>query len=455
VERVSQVLTEHKLSERDLAICRAFSYKLQSHTTDRNFAKTPHAFHTTPRLPKIGAIRSRIATLSGLEPEIYHACINSCVAYTGTLESRTTCPFCTEKRLNTDGRPRQKFVYIPLIPRLQAFAMNQRVSQLMQYRHEFTTGSDETCSKPGVVKDVFDGELYKELCHENVVVGDETLSHRYFDDRRDVALGLSTDGFGPFKRHKHTCWPLIVFNYNLPPDIRFQMENILSLGVIPGPKKPKDPNSFLWPFVREMLRLAIGVVSFDILSREMFRLCSYLIEVFGDIPAISMIMRIIGHNGYSPCRMCKILGLRVPGSSSTTHYVPLERSRHPDAAASGSYDPRNLPLRSHDEMLEQAKHAEAAPTEAEATRRSRSTGIKGTSILFHLHSLRFPRSFPYDFMHLFWENLMKNLIKLWTSDFKGMDSGVEEYELEASVWSAVGEATASSGATIPSCYGAR
>ncbi|THU93897.1 hypothetical protein K435DRAFT_820122 [Dendrothele bispora CBS 962.96] len=58
-------------------------------------------------------------------------------------------------------------------------------------------------------------------------------------------------------------------------------------------------------------------------------------------------------------------------------------------------------------------------------------------------------------MHLFWENLMKNLIKLWTSEFKGMDSGSGEYELEKTVWTAIGEATASSGATIPSCYGAR
>ncbi|THU79781.1 hypothetical protein K435DRAFT_568293, partial [Dendrothele bispora CBS 962.96] len=192
------------LSEQDLAVCRAFSYKLQSHTTDKNFAKLPHAFPSTSPLPKLHKIRSRIATLSGLEPEIYHACINSCVAYTGTLEARSTCPLCGEKRLNANGQPRQTFVYIPLIPRLQAFAMNQRVAQLMQYRHHFTTGTDETCSKPGVVKDVFDGKLYRELCHENVVVGDETLPHRYFDDRRDVALGLSTDGFSPFKRRKHT-----------------------------------------------------------------------------------------------------------------------------------------------------------------------------------------------------------------------------------------------------------
>jgi len=38
---------------------------------------------------------------------------------------------------------------------------------------------------------------------------------------------------------------LIIFNYNLPPDVRFHINNILALGVIPGPKKPIDADSFL------------------------------------------------------------------------------------------------------------------------------------------------------------------------------------------------------------------
>jgi hypothetical protein len=55
-----------------------------------------------------------------------------------------------------------------------------------------------------------------------------------------------------------------------------------------------------------------GVQAFDALSGKMFLLRGYLILVFGDIPAVSMIMRMSGHNGFSPCRMCKILGVHVP-----------------------------------------------------------------------------------------------------------------------------------------------
>ncbi|PBK79794.1 hypothetical protein ARMGADRAFT_1049109 [Armillaria gallica] len=50
-------------------------------------------------------------------------------------------------------------------------------------------------------------------------------------------------------------------------------------------------------------------------------------------------------------------------------------------------------------------------------------------------------------MHLIWENLIKNLILLWTGEFKGLDEGTSCY--------AIGKATAMSGSTIPSAYGSR
>jgi hypothetical protein len=41
---------------------------------------------------------------------------------------------------------------------------------------------------------------------------------------------------------------------------------------------------------------------------------AYLIVIFGDIPAISMIVHMKGHNGISPCHMCKIQGICIPSS---------------------------------------------------------------------------------------------------------------------------------------------
>ena len=144
--------------------------------------------------------------------------------------------------------------------------------------------------KPGVVKDLFDGELYQNLCSQHIVVDGNTLPHKHFEDAQDIALGLSTDGFSPFKCRSSTAWPLILFNYNLPPEICFHLKHILGLGVIPSPKKPINFDSFLWPFICKMLQLAVGVHAYDALSAEFFALHAFLILIFGDILAVSMVM---------------------------------------------------------------------------------------------------------------------------------------------------------------------
>ncbi|KAJ7206884.1 hypothetical protein GGX14DRAFT_535429 [Mycena pura] len=58
-------------------------------------------------------------------------------------------------------------------------------------------------------------------------------------------------------------------------------------------------------------------------------------------------------------------------------------------------------------------------------------------------------------MHLIWENLVKNLTLLWTGEFKGLDSGKEEYELGKAVWEGIASKTSIAGDTIPSAYGSR
>jgi hypothetical protein len=294
---------------------------------------------------------------------------------------------------------------------------------------------------------------------KKVIIDDKEVSHEYFSSPRDIALGLSTDGFAPFKRRKSTAWPLLLFNYNLPPETRFQKGNSISLGAVPGHKKPLDMDSFAWPALVEFLRLQIGVRAYDAQAAELFLLRGYLILVFGDIPAMSMLMRMTGHNGFSPCRMCKILGVRVPGIQATTHYVPLDRSKHPSVRNSQNevarYDPAALPLRTEAEMLHQAQEVQDAPSDAEATRLSKAYGIKGVPALSYLKSLTFPLSFPYDFMHLIWENCIPNLILHWTGEFKGLDDGVEDYQFSKQVWEAIGTGTAAAGSTIPSAFGAR
>lgn len=373
------------------------------------------------------------------------------MCYTGPYALETECRICHTPRYGANGRARKHFTYLPLIPRLKAMTASKAVASKMTYRATVRTPIE------GEISDFVDSKRYKRLCRERVVIDDRTLPHKFFQDGRDVAFGLSTDGFAPFRRRKTTCWPLILFNYNLPPEIRFHFRHIISLGVIPGPKKPSDIDSFLWPLVQEFIDLAAGVTAFDALSESMFVLRAYLILVFGDIPAVSLLMKVKGHNGFSPCRVCKITAVRAPGSdAATTLYVPLDRSRHPqvlsDPTAVRVFDARKLPLRTHKEMLTMAEEVQMARSGAVRERLAKQYGIKGIPILSRLSSLSLSKSFPYGFMHLLWENAIKNLVSLWTGEFKGLEVGSGSYEFEKSVWEAIGAATAAAGSTIPSCY---
>ncbi|KAI9434550.1 hypothetical protein BJY52DRAFT_1231174 [Lactarius psammicola] len=178
-----------------------------------------------------------------------------------------------------------------------------------------------------------------------------------------------------------------------------------------------------------------------------------------DISAISMVMWMKGHNGASSCHMCKIQELHIPDQPGTTLYVPLDHSSYPDIQTDHShehrqkYDPHNLPLCTYDRLLSQAAEVDAANTITAADTLSKEYGIKGTPLLSHAWSLSFPHSFPYNFMHLIWENTIKNLILHWTYDFKGLGQGNEHYELSKVIWEGIGTLTASSGSTTPSAYG--
>ena len=68
-------------------------------------------------------------------------------------------------------------------------------------------------------------------------------------------------------------------------------------------------------------------------------------------------------------------------------------------------------------------------------------GIKDMPLLSALSSLSFPTSFPYNFMHLIWMNLISNLVLLWTGKFKDLDHNGQDYMIIKTVWEAIREAT--------------
>ena len=444
-ERDSQLMRQlgaRTLLEHELAPLRHFAYKVENNLTEKAFNALPRVFrHDQVSSWKVTSSHAQF--LSGFRPVRYDCCPNSCICYTGPYEKKVSCPECKTARFHPNStEPQRYFEYLPIIPRLRALAANPQLAETMRYRTEF-----EGTRNQGRMQDIFDGEMYRSLLNSFVAVAGEKLPFCHFSDSRDIALGLATDGVAIFKKRSKTSWPIVLFNYNLPPEVRFQKENFISVGVIPGPNKPSDLDSFLYPLVQELLQLEIGVKAFDALTKTLFTLHAYLIVVLGDIPAVSLLMRMKGHNGFSPCRMCKITGVRKDPKSP--YYIPLNRN------SSASYDPANLPMRTREGFNNEAKEVQFAINTTTEEDLAKKFGIKGIPLLSSLSALSFPASFPYDFMHLVWENLIPNLISFWTGGFKDLSHSGKGYLLEDKVWKEICSTSALAGNTIPSSFGCR
>jgi hypothetical protein len=196
-------------------------------------------------------VKNKLSKLVNIIPQFIDVCTNSCMAFTGQFANDSSCHYCTTSRYINDDlqkrKPRKVLSYFPLIDRFKIQYNDPTRSQLLRYRHEYVTNENYNNLNIG---DVFDGNLYKEL------VEIEGL----FQNECDIALIGSTDGYQIFRQKTDDCWVIMFINANLPPSERVKKENLLISTIIPGPKQPKNFNSFLQPVFDE-LKLLEGSIN--------------------------------------------------------------------------------------------------------------------------------------------------------------------------------------------------
>lgn len=142
------------------------------------------------------------------------------------------------------------------------------------------------------------------------MVNGEVLPHKYFEFPRDVLLVGLTDGFQLFKRGKATAWPLVYINCNLAPGDRYSVNTVLCAGIIPGPKKPKNFDSFLYVVARDLGTAAAGIPTYDALADESFRLHIYALIKSGDMQAVvAAWLKSKAPGARVPCHTCPIEGI--------------------------------------------------------------------------------------------------------------------------------------------------
>ncbi|QRV83004.1 Transposase family Tnp2 protein [Ceratobasidium sp. AG-Ba] len=256
------------------------------------------------------------------------------------------------------------------------------------------------------------------------------------------------------RRHKgnSTAWPLILVNYNLHASIRNRLENIICVGVIPGPKECKDINSFLAPLIEELEALEAGVEASKVASEvddiqgegANFILHAFLIILFGDIPAVSKLLMLEGHRGKAPCRACLILGTEHRGEAgSVTYYVPLTTPDNLEVLL-----PEELSMRTHDTYLFYYNQLETIQGVGARAQLATDCGLNGRPLFTRLKSIDLSCCAPYELMHLFFENLVPNMISHWKGIFKDVEDDAA-YRVSADDWKIIGEQTAQATRTIP------
>lgn len=126
------------------------------------------------------------------------------------------------------------FIYMPLAPQLRVFLESRpNARELLKYRFCREIPEDAIC-------DVFDGKLHKRLSCEGCIL----------NDPNNFSITAKTDGSPIFESVPNTAWPIQARINELPPEERFNSNNMFVCGIWFGAHEP-NMNVFLAPFVLE------------------------------------------------------------------------------------------------------------------------------------------------------------------------------------------------------------
>ena len=175
-------------------------------------------------LPSTHLCEKTISNIANLKKYSFDICDNHCIAYTGKLSTHYRCHLCGQERGTANQK---KFQIISPRQLLTKRFKSKEFCKLLDYKKQYTSASQR-------ISDVWDSKLIQQLKKEEIVVDGKGLGAYHFKDFRESAIGLATDGIIVFKSQKRSCWPLLLIDYNLPPNVRIKQQFIIHVGVVPG-----------------------------------------------------------------------------------------------------------------------------------------------------------------------------------------------------------------------------
>ncbi|KAJ2936088.1 hypothetical protein H1R20_g1006, partial [Candolleomyces eurysporus] len=183
-------------------------------------------YHDTEIL-SLHKVRQLVEELTGISPVYDDMCIKGCHAFTGPFADKTECDTCGQSRyLPGTANKRKK---------------SKEGSMAMRYRSQ---KMEELIDMEASGADIVYDDIYCGLDLRNI---GQTTGFTATED--DTFVGLSVDGAQLYQDKKSDTWFGIWIVYDYDPATRYKRHHVLPAFIIPGPKKPKNVESYLfWSF---------------------------------------------------------------------------------------------------------------------------------------------------------------------------------------------------------------
>lgn len=263
-------------------------------------------------LPTSTSEIKKFLKIFGFGYDIIHACKNDCILYRKQYEAMSSCPRCGASRWEVDkhsgetknGIPAKVLRYFPIKERFKRMFRSETMSKDLQWH--FSNASED-----GTVRHPVDSLTWAQV---------NARWPLFAAEPRNLRLGISTDGMNPFsiQNTKHSTWPVMLVNYNMPPTMCMKSENIMLTLLIPGPTAPSNNiDVYLAPLIDDLNDLwNEGIKIYDSLSKENFTLKAILLWSISDYPGLGTL---------SGCKVKGKQGCNVCGKDSPSKWLKFSR----------------------------------------------------------------------------------------------------------------------------------
>lgn len=263
---------------------------------------------------------------------------------------------------------------------------------------------------PSFLGDIYDGAVWNN-CFSSTEMN-------FLDSPFCYLLTLNVDWFQPFERDVYALGAIYLTIQNLPRRIRYKPENIILVGIMPGPTEAScNTNSYLGPLVLELQQA--WNTGFVVVSSQNIPLTVRLALscIACDIPASRKVSGFLSHNASLGCHKCfKKFDVRFGQPSDFS-----------------GYDRDNWPLRTgqHHRHLVQEVLKETTKTGISAAESKHGVRYSALLSLPYFDPVRFT---AIDIMHNLFLGTGKHMFELWIERGTLSKSDITEIERRISLF---------------------